>query len=378
MSRRPHSGVRTRSRVLELLAGASIVTFLLATAASAAISPISPASGTVEPKGSVSASFTVIDSVTSCFAAEAPQYFDVTFDGLGLGLLPINCALEGTEITMTVEAGPKALPGNYQVTVTETALGGSLLDTHEWPFTVPASPTTTTTIPTTTTTTTPTTTTVPTTTTTKGATTTSAGATTTTSNQSATTTDRSSPTTTAAGTSTAPSGPSGAGGPSGTGDSTTPSAATVTPGTATSTTGSGTPNSQGGATTDADRTLEPDTAADDDDGDEEVLAAGSSEDNLPYDRYPDSLTDNAPEILSRTVLSDQLRNQISRAFPVTVADAVLSPVVIGEFLFRSLLESAQGLLIPILIATLLGLWMVWRMSEEVDDDELALSRQPMV
>jgi hypothetical protein len=108
------------------------------------------------------------------------------------------------------------------------------------------------------------------------------------------------------------------------------------------------------------------------------LAAGSSEDNLPYDRYPDSLSDNPPEVLSRTVLSDQLRNQIARAFPVTVADAVLSPVVIAEFLFRSLLESAKGLLIPILIATLVGLWMVWRMRGEVDDDELALSRQPMV
>jgi len=375
MSRRPFSGSRTRSRVLELLAGASIVMFLLATAASAAISPISPNSGTVEPKGSVSASFTVVDSVTSCFAAKVPQYFSVTFDGLGLGLLPTDCALEGTEITMTVEAGAKALPGDYQVTITETALGGGLLDTHEWPFTVPASPTTTTTAPATTTTTIPTTTTVPTTTTAPTNTTTSAGATTTTSNQSATTTGPSSPTTTAPGTSTNTSGPSGAGGPSATGDPTTPSA---TPGTTTSTTGSGTPNSQGDATTDADRSLESDTPAEDDDGDEEVLAAGSSEDNLPYDRYPDSLSDNPPEVLSRTVLSDQLRNQIARAFPVTVADAVLSPVVIAEFLFRSLLESAKGLLIPILIATLVGLWMVWRMRGEVDDDELALSRQPMV
>jgi hypothetical protein len=359
---------------LELLAGASIVTFLLATAASAAISPIIPDSGTVEPKGSVTASFTVADSVTSCFAAEVPQYFSVTFDGLGLDLLPINCALEGTEITMTVEAGAKALPGNYHVTITETALGGSLLDTHEWPFTVPAPPTTTTTFPTTTPTTPPTTTTVPTTTTTKDTTTTSAGATTTTTSQSGT---PSSPTTTAPGTSPATSGPNGAGGPIGTGDATTPPTVTATTGTATATTGSGTPNSQGGTTTDADGAPEPDTSADDEDGDEEVLAAGS-EDNLPYDRYPNSLSDNAPEILSRTVLSDQLRNQISRAFPVTVADAVLSPVVIAEFLFRSLIESAQGLLIPILIATLIGLWMVWRMREEVDDDELALSRQPMV
>ncbi|HUP17137.1 MAG TPA: hypothetical protein VM848_13940 [Acidimicrobiia bacterium] len=326
MSRRPDSGARTRSRVLGWLAGAAIVTFVLATSASADISPISPESGTVEPKGSVTATFTVVDSVTGCFAAEVPPRFSVTFDGLGLGQAPTNCALEGTEITMTVTAGAKAQPGDYQVTIIETALGGRLLGTHEWPFTVPAPPATTTTVPATTTTTTPTT------TTTNSPTTTSAGATTTTSTQSDTTTDPGSPTTTA--------------GPTGTANPTSPSAARVTP-------------------------------ADDED-EEEVLAAGVSDDNLPYDRYPDSLSDNAPEILSRTVLSDQLRTQISRAFPVTVADAVLSPVVIAEYLFRSLLESARGLLIPILIATLLGLWMVWRMREEIDDDELALSRQSMV
>ncbi|HEX6301383.1 MAG TPA: hypothetical protein VF148_13025 [Acidimicrobiia bacterium] len=369
MSGRPYSGARTRSRVLGKLAGASIVTFLLATAASAAISPISPDSGTVEPKESVSASFTVVDSATSCFAAEVPRYFSVTFDGLGLEPLPIDCAHEGTEITMTVEAGAKALPGDYQVTITETALGGGLLDTYEWPFTVPAPPATTTTIPATTTTT------IPTTTTTETPTTTSAGATTTTTTQSATTTDPGSPTTTVPGITTNITDPAGAGGPTGAGPTTT-AAATGTPDTASSTIGTTTATSRGGDTSGADGATGSATPTDDQD-DQDVLAAGSTEDNLPYDRYPDRLSDDAPEVLSRTVLTDQLRNQISRAFPVTIADAVLSPVLIAEYLLRSLLESALGLLIPILIATLLGLWMVWRMREEVEDDELALSRQSM-
>lgn len=364
MSRRPDSGARTRSRVLGWLAGAVMVTLVLATSASADISPISPESGTVEPKGSVTASFTVVDSVTSCFAAEVPPRFSVSFDGLGLGQLPTSCALEGAEITMTVTASAAAQPGEYQVTIVETALGGRLLGTHEWPFTVPASPATTTTIPATTTTTTPTT------TTTNSPTTTSPGATTTTSAPSATSTSPASPTT------TDPGSPTTTAAPAGTGDPTGPSATSVTPGTAAPTTRAGTTDNGDGSTAVTDETLGSDTP--DDEDDPEVLAAGASDDNLPYDRYPDSLSDNAPEVMSRTVLSDQLRSQISRAFPVTVADAVLSPVVIAEYLLRSLLESARGLLIPILIATLLGLWMVWRMREEVNDDELALSRQPMV
>lgn len=369
MSGRPYSGTRITSRVLGKLAGASIVTFLLATAASAAISPITPGSGTVEPKGSVTARFTVVDSVTSCFTAEVPKYFSVTFDGLGVEPLPIDCALEGTEITMTVEAGAKALPGDYRVTITETALDGGLLDTHEWPFTVLSTPGTTTTIPATTTTT------MPTTTTTDSPTTTSAGATTTTTTRTATTTNPGSPTTTVPGITTNITDPSGAEGPTGASPTTT-LAATGTPDTASSTTDNTTATSRSGDTSGTDGAAGSDTPVNDDD-DQDVLAAGSTEDNLPYDRYPDRLSDNAPEVLSRTVLTDQLRNQISRAFPVTVADAVLSPVVIAEYLLRSLLESARGLLIPILIATLLGLWMVWRMREEVEDDELALSRQSL-
>jgi hypothetical protein len=63
---------------------------------------------------------------------------------------------------------------------------------------------------------------------------------------------------------------------------------------------------------------------------------------------------------------------------MAVANVVVSPVVIAEFLLRSLLQGAMSLLVPILIATLIGLWMVRRMREEIDDDELALSRQSMV
>jgi hypothetical protein len=108
------------------------------------------------------------------------------------------------------------------------------------------------------------------------------------------------------------------------------------------------------------------------------LAAGGSNENPPYNRYPVGAGADASDFSTRTVRSDQLRSQISGAVPLPLADAVLSPLVIAEFLARSLLHSAKSLLIPLLIATLIGLGMAWRMRKEVDHDKLALSRQSVV
>jgi hypothetical protein len=354
MSQGPDWEARTRSKFLVRLGGAIVVLFWLATAASAAISSISPSSGTVEPRKSVSASFTVVDSLTSCFTASTPRGFEVTFNGL-----TINCALEGAEVTMTVEAGAKVGPGDYVVTINETSIEGELLATHTWPITVPAPPTTTTTIPTTTTTRAETS-------TTSAATTTSTQSATTSSTQSVTTTSISNVTSTTRGTTNTTSGD-----PVASGNPPSPPGTSDDPATATSGEGDKAPNTETGAAS-----TDPSDPQSDDET--EVLAAASAgDDDLPYVRYPANRGDVAPEVLSRTVFSDQLRDQLSRALPLAVADAVLTPVVVVEFLYQSLLQSAMGLLVPILLAVFVGLLMVWRMREEIDDDELALSRQSM-
>jgi hypothetical protein len=337
------------------LAGITVASFLLATAASAAISAISPEKGTVEPGESTTATFTVVNSLTSCFTSSASPGFTVTFDGLGLGLLPLNCALGGADVTMTVTASANASPGDYRVTLSETAVGGRLIDTHEWPFTVPAPATTTTTI-------------AETTTTTPQTTTTTTSSVTTTSTQSATTTSAGPATNTTDGPDTTNATSPVATESRGSGQETAPATATTVPIA---------PDTREEDNDSAGEAIGPETSSETNDDDAEVLAAGTTDD-LPYNRYPANPTEGGPGFLARTMLSDQLRSQFSRAVPMTVADVVLSPVVIAEFLVRSLLRSAMSLLVPILVATLVGLWMVWRMREEIDDDELALSRQSVV
>jgi hypothetical protein len=79
-----------------------------------------------------------------------------------------------------------------------------------------------------------------------------------------------------------------------------------------------------------------------------------------------------PPFLARMSISDSLREELKGAIPLPVAEAVLSPLVIAEFLFRSVLGSAVGYLIPLLLAGVYGLWLTWKMRREVGDDELAL------
>ncbi len=91
------------------LTGVVLTTLLLATAVQAAISEIDPWQGTVAPGESVTATFTIEDSFTSCFEADAPPGFSVTFDGLGLYDLP-NCAVSDTLVTMTVSVDSDVSP----------------------------------------------------------------------------------------------------------------------------------------------------------------------------------------------------------------------------------------------------------------------------
>ncbi len=91
-----------------------------------------------------------------------------------------------------------------------------------------------------------------------------------------------------------------------------------------------------------------------------MLGSGSGGQDLPYERYPRPPAEE-DRLLSRIALSNQLRTEIPGAIPPLVTDAVLSPLVIGEYLVQSLFDSSKGLLIPVAISTLIGLLMVWRM-----------------
>lgn len=362
MSRRLDSGARLR-RYLVGLAGALGAVLIGATAALAAVSSFSPSSGAVSPGESTTADFTVTPptvlgvSSTSCISAAVspnPLQFAVAFDGLGLGTLPANCAVGETDVEMTVTAGQNAAPGNYVVTVTEIELGGELVGTRQWPFTVLAPPTTTTT--TTTTTTRPTTSTsTPTTSSTSGAAnTTSTTAPVTTTTTAPRTTDSSTPGTDDE---TSPPTTSG-GGPAPTGPT------------------SSSPNT-GSATSSTSPTTE-DSHSDDDDSGGIVVGAPADPTGPGGGSGGSAAPAGDDGFLSNISLTDQLRNQIAQAIPLPIAQAVLSPLFIAEFLFRSVLGSAMGYLIPLLLAGGFGLWLVWRMRREVDDGELALSRESLV
>jgi len=330
-----------------------MASFMFATVAYAAVSTFNPSSGTVSPGGTTGASFTVTPPplLTSCITASVspgPLQFTVVFDGLGLGALPANCAtLEPTDVEMTVTAGANATPGQYEVTITEVALlGGQLIATREWPFEVVAPPTTTSSTT---------------------STSTSSTSTTSTSTPGVTTTSTPRPSTTI-----------------GQATTTTASATTSSRSGVVTTEGSGTPAANGGLPTSTPRpgsspsSLPDPSATHDvsDDGGDDVFALPPPSDLTggPPDRGGATPADGG-EFLSKISLSEQLRNQISRALPLPVAQAVLSPLVIVEFLFRSALASAFGYLIPLLLAALYGTWMVVRMRREVDDDELAFSTE---
>lgn len=334
MPSRAGVGAGTRRRALVMLTGVTLTTLLLAAAALAAISPIEPWQGTVAPGDSVTARFTVVDSFTSCFTGDAPPGLSATFEGLGLDSLPAGCAVSGTEVTMTVTADADVLPGDYAVTIIETALSGQLIDTHDWPVTVTGVASTTTTHPSTTTSLTGTTTTHSSTATSTSSTPTTSPATTTTSTVAEVVTDTTQP---AAFSSSTDDGVPGA-----TSTESDPAAETdarvwtVAP--------------RGSMTSEK----------------SEVLASGSARDDHPYQRNASRPAEEETALLARIALSEWLRKEMPGAIPPLITDAVLSPIVIGEHLFHSLLDGSKAMLIPIVLATLIGLLMVWRMRTEID------------
>lgn len=322
--------VGIRQRVLLMLMGVTLTTLLFAAAAHAAISAFEPWKGTVAPGESMTATFTVVDSFTSCFTVGAPSGLSATLDGLGLGSLPASCAVSGTLVTMTVAADSEVSPGDYTVKLTESALNGQLLGTHEWPVAViePPAPTTTTT------------TTIPTSTT--SSTTIPDLTTTTTSTVSAVVTVTTPP--------TAPSTRASDGAPG------TASTATDAPAET---------DSNAGIVLSADSTVR--------DG-PEVLGFGVERRDRPDGRRTRQPADAEPPPLSHAPLSDRLRVHASTVFPPLIADAVVSPIMIGKYLVHSVLDSSRRLLVPIVIGTLIGLLMVWRMRTVIAKDGPPLSR----
>jgi hypothetical protein len=359
MSRRPGSGAG-RLKSLAVMAAATITILAFASVGYAAISPITPSSGTVAQGGSTSATFTVVPPVLheSCIEASVvprANQFSVTFDGVGLD--SGDCTTVSAQVLMTVTASSNATPGTYTVNITENIVdaGGDgeviSTETHKWPLTVQASDsstTTTTSPPSSTTTTSPpssTTTTLVTTTSTHPQTTTSTTTRTTTTTQPGATTSSTAPGTTV---------------------TTTPS---TTGGTDPSTTASDTTTSTTLIAEDPDSISPSDTPLEED---PEVLSFGLSDGRPPYDRFGVEPRRAGPQPVWEVGLSDELWNHLFGWAPHVLSEEGLSPIPTAEFLLRSLSASVHALMIPLLIATLVGLWMVGRIRRKVDDDELAL------
>lgn len=54
--------------------------------------------------------------------------------------------------------------------------------------------------------------------------------------------------------------------------------------------------------------------------------------------------------------------------PPAAVDLVVSPLLIGEVLLRSLMETALSLLLPLLFLSAVGFWLVWRMRPDREAD----------
>lgn len=335
-------GTRWKHRVT--LVGTVIATFALATGVYAAISGFNPSIGTVAPGGSATATFTVTPplGLSSCITATVsptPARFSVRFDGVGLG--PTNCTLvRETEVEMTVSASAQATPGDYTVTITEVALGGSLLDSYEWPLTVVAPATTTTTTPSSTTTTVPTT----------------------TSSQPDPATTSTAPTTTST---TSPA----------TTSNTTPSNASTTPSNAS--TDTVTANAEENTSTDTVTLNEEENTASSSDAapedDLELLAVSGPRDGGSRYERPGVEPQSGASWVERSAHGRLIGPGLA-----LLSEIAPSPPGFGELLARSLISSVMPLFAPLVIATLIGMVMAWRLGRKVDDDELALQRQQMV
>ncbi|MGH8915738.1 MAG: hypothetical protein ACRDZM_14630 [Acidimicrobiia bacterium] len=304
----------------------------LAGVAHATLSSFDPSRGQVAPGGSTTATFDVtppglVGLGVSCIVGSAAPTSSPSLPTLGISVSFDQVCGTSREAEMTVAASASVSPGSYIVTITETELlvDGNLLGTYQWPLTV-------------------------------------TGGTTTTSTPSTTTTD--SPTSTTASTSGSPS--------------TTPSPPPTTieegprpPGTSPSLGAGGTspPANQGPGTS----TTVEDSADPVDDDDDLVFAipsptpgggagAGSTLDDV-------TATEEGRAVFASIAYSDRLRQALEESLPSMLTEVVLSPLVIGEVLVRSLVENVVAFLIPLALAMSLARLLVRRMRVEIGADE---------
>lgn len=345
---------RTKSKAAAAAAATLATVLLLTGVAYGNVSALSPSSGVVPPGDSKSSDFTLtppsllLGLGTSCILASVspnPHHFTVTFDGLGLELLPANCALGATPVTMTVRAHASAAPGNYSVTITEIEplnLGGDLITTQVWPFVVLA----------------PTTTTVP------------SNPPTAPAPPPTTSTTNPSPVTTSTSTTSLP------------GPSPSPSTSVPTP-TVTSpeppVTDTPTPGAVSPGTTEPPDTGVPTIDGDsarEDERDTETIAAPPDDDGRGGGgiRPPDPSSDGLEEPgLATVTVTNGLRSALEHSAPSPLVDAFLSPLVIAEVLLGALLADRVTSLLPLLLILVFGGWLLWKMKRE-DDDEAQLGR----
>jgi hypothetical protein len=89
---------------------------------------------------------------------------------------------------------------------------------------------------------------------------------------------------------------------------------------------------------------------------------------------PDEVVDVAESTFSEVAVSSGLIEAASRTVPTVVAEAVFSPFVLLEVLFRALGRTMTGLVIPLMLTLLVGLLLAWRLrpgDKEWDDTSVS-------
>lgn len=282
------------------------------------VSPFAPPSGTMAPGGSTQTEFTFTPEgilSSSCLTATVSPN-PGQFEAVNLDPPCVLLVDDSDQVTLTVTASfANTPPGDYVVTITETklvTLGSDIVVQHTWPFTVET----------------------PTTTTSGGGDTTT---TTTTAGKTTTTTMASSATSTPGNTTTS-----------------TPAATISTAGA------SATPN-----TGERESTGSTGPRLANGDIDEGGVAVGPADDGSGGANGTTTPEDTTA--FETVAVSQGLRDTLRQRVPLPIADAVTSPLVIGEVLWRSLTSSVAGLVVPILLALLLGFLLVRRMRKEVNE-----------
>lgn len=305
----------------------------LALAAYAAVTGVTPSSGTAQPGQTITATVTFQSTLADLCpqALNLPTNMTVTFEpGCGPGgLFP-----PPWQSQMQVVVGPNTTPGDYTINITDLDPLGGLI--FQWPLTVTAPPATTTSTTSTTSTTTI-----------------------------STTTPSVTTSTTAAVTTTSPAGvavvttrpptagaPGNGGGPVGNGSG--------TDGSGKGGSGGSGPAGAVGIGIAPDDPTGPGTGGGTGAGDPQVTADAGTEANNG---------DDADAGFSEVAVSSGLIDLVSRAVPGLVAEVVLSPLVVAEILFRALGSTVAGLLFPLAVTLLLGLWLFWALRSRDDEWE---------